>query len=218
MLKFKAFMEYIDEYRQVRENQLLAAMKAREDWMQTARSQVKSQRLINIVPEQYRRGFGCYSLWDVSNRSQFVETDSYVAVLDIYTIDSKDYKVVLAVDAKDARGYDRWRMKDKAVEELDEHNKFLADRKISKTDYAQVEGRSAQWCMARAIKDAENHRKSIEQKVQKIVGEVTEILEDVDGWYLNGSNGKRCHLWFIYAGGYNIQCLHTRCLVKEVKL
>lgn len=217
MLKFKAFMEYIDEYRQVRENQLLAAKKAREDWMQTARSQVKSQRLINIVPEEYRRGFGCYSLWYVSNKAKFIETDDYVAVVDFYTIDGNDYRVVLAVDTKN-NNRDRWKMKDRAVEELSQHLKFFSDRKISKSDYAQVEGRSVEWCKERAVKDASAHRKSIEQKVQKMIGDVVEISEDLDGWYLNGSNGKRCHMWFIYAGGYNIQCLHTRCLVKEVKL
>lgn len=218
MLKFKAFMEYIDEYRQVRENQLLAAMRARRDWLNAARSQVKTQRLINIVPEEHKRGFGCYSLWDVSARAFIVETEAYVAVMDVYTLDGNDYNVVLAVDTKDSKRHDRWRMKDKVVEELHQLKKFLNDRNISKTDYTQIEGRTAQWCMERAIKDAEAHRKSIEQKVQKIVGEVTEILEDFDGWYLNGSNGKRCHLWFIQAGGYAVQCLHTRCLVKEVKL
>lgn len=214
---FKAFEDYIEEYRQVRENQLLAAMKAREDWLNTARSQEKVQRLINIVPEEYRRGFGCYSLWDVSSKAQFIETEDYVAVVDFYTIDGNDYRVVLAVDAKN-NNRDRWRMKDEAVEELSQHLKFFSDRKISKSDYAQVEGRSVEWCKERAIKDAAAHRKSIEQKVQKMIGNVIEISEDLDGWYLNGSNGKRCHMWFIYAGGYNIQCLHTRCLVKEVKL
>lgn len=217
MLKFKAFMEYLDEYRQAREDQLLRAMKAREDWTHTARSQEKAERLINIVPEEYRRGFNCYCLWDVSSKAQFVDAEEYVAVVDFYTIDGVDYRVVLAADAKN-NNRDRWRMKDKAVEELSQHNKFLQDRKVSKSDYAQVEGRSVQWCMGRAIKDAEQHRKSIEQKVEKIVGEVTEIMEDFDGWYLNGSNGKRCHMWFVSAGGYNIQCLHMRCLVKEVKV
>ena len=215
---FKAFEDYIDEYRQVRENQLLAAKKAREDWLQTARTQEKFQRLTNIVPEEYRRSFNCYCLWDVSSKAQFVDAEDYVAVIDFYTIDGIDYKVVLAVDTKGTRGCDRWRMKDKVVEQIDEQKKFLTDRKISKTDYIQVEGRSVEWCKERAVKDAAAHRKSIEQKVHKMIGDVVEILEDLDGWYLNGSNGKRCHMWFIYAGGYNIQCLHVRCLVKEVKL
>ncbi len=214
---FKAFEDYIEEYRQVRENQLLAAMKAREDWLNAARSQEKAQRLLNIVPEEYRRGFGCYSLWDVSGKAQFIDAEDYVAVVDFYTIDGIDYRVVLAVDTKN-NNRDRWRMKDRVVEELSQHLKFFSDRKISKSDYSQVQGRSIEWCKERAVKDAAAHRRSIEQRVQKMIGDVVEIQEDFDGWYLNGSNGKRCHMWFVDAGGYNIQCLHTRCLVKEVKV
>ena len=30
-------------------------------------------------------------------------------------------------------------------------------------------------------------------------------------------NGTRIHLYAITAGGYNIQCLHTRILVKKLK-
>lgn len=215
---FKEFDQYIDEYRQVREQELLEARQARLDWLTTARTLVKCKALLDLVPTEYRNHFNCYCMWEVSDRAYFVDTAKYVAVMDIYTLDGNDYNVVLAVGTKDSKACDRWRMKDKVVEELDQHKKFLADRHVSKSDYAQTEGRSIEWCKERAVKDAANHRKSIEQKVQKMIGDVVEILEDYDGWYLNGSNGKRCHMWFIYAGGYNIQRLHTRCLVKEVKV
>lgn len=215
---FQAFDDYIDKYRQLREGQLLDAKKARQDWLTAVRSQVKIQRLVNIVPEAYKRTFGCYSCWDVSARAHVVETDAYVAVLDIYTLDGNDYEDVLAVEVKDPRCHNRWRMKDEIVAELSQFGKFLSDRHVSKTDYNITDGRTDEWCKERARKDAASHRKSIEQKVHRIIGDVVEILEDCDGWYLNGSNGKRCHMWFIYAGGYNIQCLHVRCLVKEVKL
>ena len=215
---FEAFDNYIEGYRQVREAQLLDAKQARADWLSAARSQVKTQRLVNIVPDEYRRCFNPYSLWDVSDKAMFLETSVYVAVLDVYTINCVEYKVVLASETKDAKRYDRWRIHDRVVAELDELPKFLADRKVSKSDYSQVEGRSIEWCKERAVKDAAAHSKAIEQKVQKMIGDVVEILETFDGWYLNGSNGKQCHMWFISAGGYAVQCLHTRCLVKEVKL
>lgn len=215
---FEAFDKYIDKYRQLRERQLLDAVKARQDWLNATRSQVKTRRLLSIVPEAYKRAFGSYSFWDVSDRAHVVETDTYVAVLDIYTLDGNDYKEVLAVSAKDSRCPNRWNMRDTVVAEQSQFSKFLSDRQVSKTDYLNTYGRTDEWCKTRASKDAAAHRKSIEQKVHKIIGDVVEISEDCDGWYLNGSNGKRCHMWFIYAGGYNIQCLHVRCLVKEVKL
>lgn len=215
---FEAFTDYIEKYRQLRERQLLDARKARQDWLTTVRSQPKPQRLINIVPEEHKRAFGCYTCWDVSARAYVVETDTYVAVLDIYTLDGTEYRHVLAVETKDPKHSNRWRMKDEVVAELSQFGKFLSDRQVSMTDYKNTDGRTEEWCKERARKDAAAHRKSIEQKVHKIIGDVVEILESHDGWYLNGSNGKRCHMWFIYAGGYNIQCLHVRCLVKEVKL
>ena len=215
---FKAFEDYIEEYRGVREQELLEARQARIDWLTTARTMDKPVRLTSLVPQEYKSSFNCYCMWDVSDKAYFVDAEKYVAVIDVYVLDGKEYKVVQAVNTKDSKSCDRWRMKDRVVEELDEHKKFLMDRHISKSDYAQTEGRSEEWCKERAVKDAAAHRKSIEQKVQKLIGEVVDILEDYDGWYLNGSNGKRCHMWFIHAGGYNIQRLHIRCLVKEVRV
>jgi hypothetical protein len=60
-------------------------------------------------------------------------------------------------------------------------------------------------------------REIILAKVKKICGdEVTEVAEVAgDGIFVRGSNGKVAHLLAVYAGGYNIQCLHIRVMVKE---
>ena len=69
----------------------------------------------------------------------------------------------------------------------------------------------------RTEKDAENKRKTIINRVDKIcTKEIVEIAEvPGDSLYIRGANGKVAHMWAIFAGGYNIQCLHIRILVKE---
>lgn len=71
----------------------------------------------------------------------------------------------------------------------------------------------------RVEKDVEYKRKAIIAKVQKIcTEEVTEVAEVAgDGLFIRGANGRVAHMWAIFAGGYNIQCLHIRVLVKESK-
>ena len=101
---------------------------------------------------------------------------------------------------------------------LNEWKMFLDDHNINEADVKYVYGRDDAWMIERAHKDAEQHRKWIENKVEKMLGKVEEVAKvHGDGWYLHGSNGKVGHMWFVAAGGYNIQRLHTRCLIKEVK-
>lgn len=71
----------------------------------------------------------------------------------------------------------------------------------------------------RVEKDAEGKKKNIISRVQKIcTEEVTEVAEvPGDGLFIRGANGKVAHMWAVFAGGYNIQCLHIRVLVKEAK-
>jgi hypothetical protein len=67
-------------------------------------------------------------------------------------------------------------------------------------------------------KDVEFKRKGIIAKVQKIcTEEIAEVAEVAgDGLLIRGANNKVAHMWAILAGGYNIQCLHIRVLVKEM--
>lgn len=73
------------------------------------------------------------------------------------------------------------------------------------------------WICKRAEKEIQRFKESLIAKVKKICGDtITEVAESSE-LYLTGSNGRVAKLWAIRAGGYNIQCLHTRVLCKEVK-
>lgn len=68
-------------------------------------------------------------------------------------------------------------------------------------------------------KDVDGVRKTVIAKVKKICTEdIVEVAESSgNGLYVRGANGKVANMNAIYAGGYNIQCLHIRILVKEMK-
>ena len=70
-------------------------------------------------------------------------------------------------------------------------------------------------------KEAESKEKMLIARVNKAVGIIVEALElkvgvngELNG-YIKGEKGT-CKIESIYAGGYNIQCLHYRVLVKKV--
>lgn len=75
--------------------------------------------------------------------------------------------------------------------------------------------------MKKAInKDAELKEKMLVARVNKAVGTIVKAIElnvgvngELNG-YIKGENGT-CKIETIYAGGYNIQCLHYRVLVKR---
>lgn len=71
--------------------------------------------------------------------------------------------------------------------------------------------------LQRIEKDVDSKRKNIINRVKKIcTEEIIEVAEvPGDGLFIRGANGKVAHMWAIFAGGYNIQCLHVRVLVKE---
>ena len=68
-------------------------------------------------------------------------------------------------------------------------------------------------------KEAEEKEKKLIARVNKSVGTIVEALSlnvgvngELNG-YIKGENGT-CKIETIYAGGYNIQCLHYRVLVN----
>ena len=94
-----------------------------------------------------------------------------------------------------------------------------------KTWYNAFEGRNAQ--MIEELME-KNHKATIKARNAKIAAKltkagVTELLTSETGWTRDGFNGaflvntdagqKRVKIETIYAGGYNIQCLHLRVLV-----
>ena len=70
-------------------------------------------------------------------------------------------------------------------------------------------------------KDGEAKEKILIARVNKAVGAIVKAIELEVGYngelngYIKGENGT-CEVETIYAGGYNIQCLHYRVLVKKV--
>ena len=73
-------------------------------------------------------------------------------------------------------------------------------------------------------RDAEASAKAyvldLNDRVQKVVGEITDWNLFISGSHLNGTvTGTRCmaKVETIIAGGYNIQCLHNRVLVNRIK-
>lgn len=70
----------------------------------------------------------------------------------------------------------------------------------------------------RCKKIVDDHFKELQTKVQKKIGRIIKI-EDLGGddYAFEGENGK-CVVEVIWAGGYNIQRLHTRWIVKNWNL
>lgn len=101
---------------------------------------------------------------------------------------------------------------------------------INKTAYDMI--RSSCWCgnievlkeyiSKQVKKDRVNKEKALIKRVIKITGEITDakylkvgVNGELNGFII-GTEGK-ANIETIFAGGYNIQCLHFRVLVKKVK-
>jgi len=76
------------------------------------------------------------------------------------------------------------------------------------------------WAKEENEKAAERFVKTLEERIKGVVGEIQSITtystENGGGWQVIGTTGK-ANVIQIYAGGYNIQRLHIRNLIKKVK-
>ena len=69
----------------------------------------------------------------------------------------------------------------------------------------------------RCQKEVDNHFRELQSRVEKYIGRIINIksLGGNDYWF-EGKNGT-CTIEVIWAGGYNIQRLHTRWIVRNVQ-
>lgn len=99
-----------------------------------------------------------------------------------------------------------------------EYLKSLGLGDVSKSDMALVKEHSEAARIERIEKEAALKLKGILAKVEKIIGPtIVGIQESFDEIIVEGATGKFAKLKVIYAGGYNIQCLHIRVLVRELE-
>lgn len=85
-------------------------------------------------------------------------------------------------------------------------NRFFADYGFSK-DFEE-----------RCKKEIDRHFKELQNKVEKKIGKIIKIQDlGGDDYAFEGENGK-CVINVVWAGGYNIQRLHTRWIVKNWNL
>ena len=217
---FKEFEEYIIEYEKELLNTYREAAKAKKDWQNEYRA--KPEEICHMP--FYDKKWTSYFAYNVNKDCKEVELNNgkYIAVVDYREIDGKKYPEIVAVLGVEGDKY--YHLNGRAEQEiavrnhLDGWNQFLKDRNVLESDVKYVEYRDDAWIIERAHKDAEKHRKWIENKVKKVIEEVAEIEKlPGDGWVLKGTNGRKVHMWFAQAGGYNIQRLHTRCYVKEMR-
>lgn len=74
---------------------------------------------------------------------------------------------------------------------------------------------SKEYRLNRVTKEVEKHIARLQDKVQKVIGKITDInyIGGMD-YLFQGENGS-CAVEVIVAGGYNIQRVHTRWIIKK---
>jgi hypothetical protein len=221
---FIEFEEYIQNYQKGLEQDYLQALKVHGMFNQVMKELREHSNIdiVTTIPEEYRKYFRNYSYWKGSSNTSYMIRDGIIAIYDTYSYNGKTYIKPLAAECFEEGRYKGWRASYQAskniLQALDDKSHFIVDNGSTVQDFKYVENRDEKWCIERAQKDTISHRRSIEQRVRKYIGEVVKVDKcPGDGWYLLGDNGNKCHMYFIEAGGYNIQCLHIRCIVKPVK-
>lgn len=157
----------------------------------------------NIEIVEYQERVRVYKDEDGYNKFSHYETRNYKDVLNIYTIRGKEFKIP------------QFRHR----EESEAWAKVIINLGHTKSDWNWFDNKRTDEDINKlANKLMLQQKKAIEQKVEKICGkEITHIDETTGEIFVKGSNERTAHIWAINAGGYNIQCLHIRVLVKEIK-
>lgn len=221
---FKEFEEYLAKYEEGLRNDYLNAAKAKKDWAMEYHNKPLDITKASFWDSKKYSSYCCYTVTE-NAKEEIVNLNGrkFFVIIDYRTLDGNLYEeVVGATEEREEDGqlkylyvYGRTA---KMIEALyDGWHKFLSDREVLEADVNLTYGRDEQWIVERAHKDMLAHKKWIENKIEKMLVKVDKVDKVTDGWYLTGTNGKVAHMWFVPAGGYNIQRFHYRCLVKEVK-
>lgn len=221
--KSKLFETWLEEIKNHRIQQLLTTKMLVQKW----RSALKEQRTYDVYGSEYEvenpsSKFYHYipcmkqcSCWKTTKKIEIETAEIYsgpiTLVQQFIEIDGEEYKDTLYI-----AGNGSWRSEARQLA-TDGLSTYLAENGLTMSDANLIEGRDEEWIRKKAEKENERLRLSLIAKVKKICGETIVEVTEKHELYLKGSNGRTAKLWAIMAGGYNIQCLHTRVLCKEFK-
>lgn len=227
MMKLEKLEKWLDDWRLARIKELLDLQELLKEI-----GRADSQRTLNLVKEEpednMKQYYIPYEVCDAVTVRSFKVTPKYEVVeyqesgidystspYQYKTTTKKDVFSFIVVRGKEYKYSEkRYRLSIQVKDEIIKNNGFS----LSDAGMLEGMGRDLEWIEARALKEMNYRREAIEQKVEKICGkELIEGKDIEDGILVKGSNQKIAHIYTIMAGGYNIQCLHTRILVKEVK-
>lgn len=226
---FKKLEEWMIKYEQDRFSQLLLTQELMQEWKQEKISQKcldvnyssyhKDKEPVNI-PEM--RNYCCATIspkWERIIENAVVKDYTSDGGIELVTkevpviVDNIQVRGVYYKDYITGGDYSTMRKKYNGLESL------LKAYDCSLMDKQWLEGRRTKDDIeAKAHKEMLHQKRMIEQKVKKICGDIIIEVDDSDGSiYVKGSNNRTAHIYAIEAGGYNIQRLHIRVLVKEIK-
>lgn len=229
---FKALDKWMEELEAELLDSYQRANKAGTDWLTAVHNMHRSADIeFYKIRDSLRANYQGYCICKLGSdyREEHIgdiHGNNYYALIQQLELDGKKYDYIIAFGrAKDScteqiSSMQSRALKDRFKEHLDSRSgmiQFFRDRNVHESHVTLVNGRTDEWIANRAHKDMIAKKKAIEAKVAKICGEVVDVNDQGCDIYVKGSNDRIAHLWRILAGGYNIQCLHTRVLCKEVK-
>lgn len=223
---FEKLEKWLDDY----EKEMVADLLGLKEAVAYARPIIFQQtrngneKVFEVFPDKDK--FRGYGWWDLPARYEYrEEKGGYHKVVDgryVYTECVNRYiDAIVTIDGEEFKDTPIYEMGHYSIEPKKRNalESYVASMGHNPSDIELIDGRDEEWIKKYCAKQKELKRKYIEDKVRKICGnELEEVAgREVSDLYVRGTNGKTAHIWAITAGGYNIQRLHIRILVKEVK-